>query len=707
MTGVPAAVQPVVKQVTVVIKAGGEVGNHAAQAVVETISTLRSAGCRLILVHGGGNHISRWLKRCDIPVRFHNGRRVTDEATLEVVEMVLSGHVNKAWVGALTAAGIPALGLSGRDGKLITAEPRIEEGIDLGRVGHVTGVNTPLLQSLLDSGNVPVLSPVCQDQEGQSINVNADEVAAAVASAIQAHLLLLLTDVPGVLSDRDDRNSVLPVLDTESVRELLTSPAVTDGMRPKLDSALTAVESGVERVHLIDGTDPSALKTVADRFLTSISQSSDVSSYQDLPGTLIVRSTVTASGDPAPSAQGATTTGGGPTGAWIDRGQKVLMNNYGRLPLAMSHGKGSYVYDVDGRPYLDFVSGLAVTSFGHGNPWLAETLDRQARRLIHCSNLYWIPEQIQLAEKLCELSGMDQWFFANSGTEANEAAIKLARRLGIQRKGPAAFEIITATQSFHGRTFSSLAATGQPKYQEGFGPLPPGFKHVPFGDIDAMAAAITDRTCAILVEPIQGEGGVNIPPAGYLRQLRELCDRHGILLMLDEVQTGIGRTGSWFAFQHEGILPDVITLAKALAGGVPIGAMGARGEAARVLTPGTHASTFGGNPLAAAAALAALETMKRQRLVERSALLGEKALSLLRAAIGDLQTVRDIRGRGLMIGVELTSGAAEVAVQCRQKGLLVNVIGDTVIRLLPPLTLTDEELEAGLTILTDVIKALS
>jgi len=368
------------------------------------------------------------------------------------------------------------------------------------------------------------------------------------------------------------------------------------------------------------------------------------------------------------------------------------MSSYQRLPVAFVRGEGVWLWDTEGRRYLDAVGGIAVCALGHAHPVVAEAVAEQAGVLVHTSNLFRIPLQERLAERLVALAGMDQAFFCNSGAEANEAAIKIARLLGHER-GLEAPAIVVMEGAFHGRTLATLTASGNRKVQAGFEPLVQGFVRVPYGDLEALRAVGANRReiVAVLCEPIQGEGGVVMPPPGYLAGLREVCDRHGWLLMLDEVQTGMCRTGRWFAFQHEGITPDVMTLAKSLGNGVPIGACLARGAAAGLIRPGKHASTFGGNPLACRAALAVLDLLEQGRLAERAAELGEALLERLRRALGDVPGVVEIRGRGLIIGVVLDRPCGEVVERALGLGLLINVTAERVVRLLPPLILSDAE----------------
>ncbi len=380
----------------------------------------------------------------------------------------------------------------------------------------------------------------------------------------------------------------------------------------------------------------------------------------------------------------------------------ALMPTYARLPVAFRRGAGAWLEDTEGRYYLDALSGIAVCGLGHAHPAIADALSDQARTLIHTSNLYGVPLQEKLGEWLCKLSGLEQVFFANSGAEANEAAIKLARRYG-HEKGIHKPEIIVAENAFHGRTLGALTATGNSKAQVGFGPLPEGFVRVPYNDAEAIRAAGNQNTVAVLIEPIQGEGGIRIPDAGYLKALRKLCDEQGWLLMLDEVQAGIGRTGHWFGHQHEAMTADVITVAKALANGVPIGACIAGGPAAGILGPGTHGTTFGGNPLATRAALAVIETIGHDDLLNRAATLGKRILDGFQTALADTPAIRDIRGRGLMIGIELESPCPELVEKALDAGLLINVTAGSVVRLLPPLILTDDEADQLVSTLAPLI----
>jgi predicted acetylornithine/succinylornithine family transaminase len=390
------------------------------------------------------------------------------------------------------------------------------------------------------------------------------------------------------------------------------------------------------------------------------------------------------------------------TDAILEQGQAHLFQNHDRPAAVMVRGEGPWLWDNEDRRYLDLSGGLSVTALGHAHPALARAIASQAARLGHVSNLFYNDKASLLAAALCARSFGERVFFANSGAEANEAAIKLARRYFYAR-GAQRFEIVAATNSFHGRTLGALAATGQPRYHEGFAPLPAGFRHVPYGDADALIAAITPQTALVMLEPMQGEGGVIVPPPGYLAAVRRACDDAGVLLHFDEVQVGMGRTGRLFCHEHDGVIPDTMSLAKALGGGLPIGALVAKEGVAAVLTPGTHASTFGGNPIACAAGLATIEVLEREGLVARSAAIGARILETLRAA--ELPHVTDVRGRGCLIGIEMDAPALPWLEAMRQKSVLASVIAGRVIRLAPAFNIPWEVLDEGLATVIAVIRA--
>jgi len=379
-----------------------------------------------------------------------------------------------------------------------------------------------------------------------------------------------------------------------------------------------------------------------------------------------------------------------------------VMQTYGRYPLTLSKGEGTRVWDDQNNSYLDFVSGIAVNTLGHAHPALTQAICAQAGEMLHCSNLYHIPQQIELAERLCQLSGLESVFFCNSGAEANEAAMKLVRKYFHDQNSPRR-TIITATQSFHGRTMQTLTATGQDKVKVGFNPLPEGFLHVPFNDIDALAEQIDAHTAAIMLEPLQGEGGVNLATTAYLQAVRALCDEHGILLLLDEVQTGMGRTGSMFAFENAAIQPDILTLAKGLGGGMPIGAMLANKKTATTLSPGTHGSTFGGNPLSCRAALTVLDVIAQENLLSNVQQRSQQLCQGLEQLVEKFDDLLAVRGQGLLLGVSCNIEVAPIIQACQAHGLLLLPAGPQVMRILPPLNVSQDEVSQALTLLESAL----
>lgn len=381
-----------------------------------------------------------------------------------------------------------------------------------------------------------------------------------------------------------------------------------------------------------------------------------------------------------------------------------LMAAYGRLPVTMARGNGVRVWDDTGKEYIDALSGVAVCALGHANPAITAAISEQAGQLMHISNLYHIPQQEALGEQLCRLSGMEKAFFGNSGAEANEACIKIARLHG-HKKGIENPTIIVTDTAFHGRTMATIAATGNAKNKVGFGPMLEGFEVVPFNDVAAIESTVKrmDNIVAVMIEPVQGEGGINVPDEDFLKKIRAICDANDLLMIVDEIQTGMGRTGKWFAYQHEGVLPDVISLAKALGNGMPIGACLARGEAAELIQPGSHGSTFGGNPIACRVGLTVVNEIERLNLVERAAELGERMLKGFEQNLHNQSGVTEIRGKGLMLGIELASPCVELVSNALDTGILLNVTAGNVVRLLPPYILTDQEADDLVRRVSDLI----
>lgn len=389
-----------------------------------------------------------------------------------------------------------------------------------------------------------------------------------------------------------------------------------------------------------------------------------------------------------------------------DMANKYIINTYGERPISIVRGEGAYVWDAEGKKYLDFVAGIATNNVGHCHPRVVEAIVDQARKLMHVSNLYYIEPQVKLAKRLVELSFADKCFFCNSGAEANEAAIKLARKYSKENVDEGKFEIITMLKSFHGRTMATITATGQPKYHKGFEPMLPGFKYVPFNDLKALEDALTENTCAIMVEPIQAEGGINIPIEGYLSGIRDLCDRKKLVLIFDEVQTAMGRLGKLFGYQVYDVEPDIMTMAKALGGGAPIGCMATKDHIAESLTPGSHAATFGGNPLVCSAALASLNTIVDEKLSENALRIGAYLMGKLSALKEKYPAIKEVRGRGLLVGMELNVEGKGLVSECMEAGLILNCIGTGIIRFAPPLIIGEEHVDEALPVIEKALADL-
>lgn len=631
-----------------------KLGGNASREQLKELAALRP----VVLVHGGGAQLTDLLQRLGVETRFHEGQRVTDHATLEAAEMVLAGKVNKDLAARLQALGIPAVGICGSDGGLLRS--RITKP-ELGQVGLELEVDPTLLKTLSAAGYLPVVAPLAMTAEGDRLNVNADFAAAAIARALGAEKLVLLTDVDGVRRD----GLTLANLTPAQAREMIAEGSAANGMQAKLEAALAAADGGV----MVQIGSSLACGTVVGKHHgghrehrglqvdSTSAPSFEKNSKIESPPELSVSS--------VPSVVPPTSN---------------LLGNYRRQPIAFTHGKGSTLYSTDGKEYLDFIGGIAVNTLGHAHPTLTKALQDQVGKLLHVSNLFTIPEQEELARQLCALSGMGRAFFCNSGTEANEAALKLARK----HTGRA--RILTAVHSFHGRTMGALAATGNPDYHKGFEPLPQGFESLPYNDLASWT--IDDTVAAVLLEPIQGEGGIIPGDPAFLQGIQELCRKHGALFMLDEVQTGVGRTGQTFCYQHYGLEPDVVTLAKGLGAGVPIGALLMKEELAEVLVPGTHGCTFGGNPLSCRAALTVLEALPQ--LLDNVRQRGEQLQQGLKA-----RGYTNVRGLGLLLGADCPDAKAAEAT-CRERGVLVNAVRPTSLRFAPPLVVTKTEVETAL-----------
>ena len=389
---------------------------------------------------------------------------------------------------------------------------------------------------------------------------------------------------------------------------------------------------------------------------------------------------------------------------WMALSDQCIMGTYKRFPVVLTSGKGMKLWDTDGREYLDFVAGIAVCSLGHAHSAVSEAIKNQADKLIHVSNLYHIDTQIEYARLLIQHTALDKVFFCNSGAEANEGAIKLAKKYGNDRSGGLKNEIITMIGSFHGRTMATITATGQDKFHKGFNPLLAGFQYVPFNDLEALKKAISTKTCAVMIEPIQAEGGIRVPDSDYFKNVRSLCDEKDILLILDEVQVGMGRTGTLFAHEQDGIIPDIVSMAKAMGNGFPIGAVLAKDSVAAAFEPGSHATTFGGNALAMAAAKATLETLLSEDIISNCRNQGVYFISTLNELGKKHPVIKEVRGRGLLVGMELDCEVAGIINKCMDRGLLIASAGPQVLRFVPPLIVTEQEIDKCVDILDDVLR---
>jgi len=637
-----------------------KIGGHACDDAGALAAFARAAAAitaRLVIVHGGGPDVDRIQKAMGRTPRFVAGRRVTDPEDLEFVEMALSGLAQKRIVRALVGAGLPAVGISGVDASCVRAALVPE----LGRVGVPKKVSVDLIHALLDRGFTPVISPVSTGPDGNAVNVNADEVAGAIAAALGVDRLLMISDVDGVLV----HGTVRPFLGAHEVEPLILSGEVSAGMIPKLRAAALASRKGVNEVW-IRATGQMALALPS--------------------GTRISAKDHSASAPPEPL-----------------READLLAGVFAFPRIMLTRGKGSWVWDDQARPYLDFSSALGVAALGHGREDFADLLREQFANLGHCSNLYGNQPSLELADRLIRSSFAKRVWFANSGTEANEAALKFARIFGQAHGGPGKHEIVAMKGGFHGRTAAALAATYHPEYRRPFEPLLPGIRFAAFNDLDDVADVISDATCAVLVEPVQGEGGVIPATSAFLEGLRALCDRHHALLIFDEVQCGLGRLGHVYAYEAYGVTPDLVTLAKPLAAGFPLGAILIGARVAPHLKPGQHGSTFAGGPAACALATRVFDEISRPEFLLQ---VNERACRLrngLETIVKTLPLYSEARGKGLLQALVVADGQdlepQDIIRRARDAGLLVTRAGDRAIRFLPPLNVADTDIDLAVDIM--------
>jgi acetylglutamate kinase len=605
--------------------------------------------------------------------------RVTSVEDLDLVEMSLSGSTNQALVRALAAAGLRAVGLSGCDGSLV----RCDIVPDLGRVGTPTVVDVRIVAALLSTGFTPVISPVSLGPDGEAVNVNADEVACALAAAVGAERLLLLSDVSGVMVEGESSSEVAG----DEVEALVASGQVTGGMIPKLRAAATAAgEVGEVRVGTFDGR-PLA----------------------DIAGTRIRGRHRNDTGPVGPTAEHEPSATGRRLPAPAEA--QVLAGVFQYPRLMLSRGEGSHVWDVDGHRYLDFTAGLGVAALGHGRRDLAAALGEQFAQLGHCSNLFGNLPALELAAGLRDSSFAARIWFANSGTETIEAALKFSRLHGRAAGGPRKTAIVAFKGGFHGRTMGALAATYDPHYRRPFAPLVPGVRFATFNDDESMRRVIDDRVCAVLVEPVQGEGGVVPARPEFLRGLRAICDANNALLVFDEVQCGLGRLGHLHAYQAYGVVPDLVAIAKPIAAGLPLGALLIGERVAEHLRPGQHGSTFAGGPAVCAVALRVLDAIAERSFLSRVRDLGGRLRAGLERLAEDSPLFRSARGLGLMQALVIADprrySPADFVLGARENGLLVTRAGTDAVRILPPLNVSEDEIAEGLAILRDVAQAIT
>ena len=648
----------------IVVKYGGSamVDEELKRHVIEDVTLLKLCGFKPIIVHGGGKEISKWVGKVGKEPQFINGLRVTDEETMEIAEMVL-GRVNKSLVQLVESLGVRAIGISGKDGELLKVEKKLSNGEDIGFVGDVKQVNAQILYDLLEKDFLPIICPIGMDDDYNTYNINADDAACAIARAMQVEKLAFLTDIEGVYKDPKDPSTLISELEVEEAKHLIGDGYIGGGMLPKLQNCIDAIESGVSRVHIIDGRIPHCL-------LLEIFTNKGI-------GTAILSKKV-----------GITM-----VNSKIQAAEENLIHVYNRFPIALDHGEGMYLYDTEGKEYLDFAAGFAVSGLGYDNKELNQALKDQIDKLYHTSNLYYHESCGEAAQELNRISGMDRVFFTNSGGEANEGALKAARRYAYTKK-TGRYEFIAMNNSFHGRSFGAVSVTGHDSYREPFEPVVPGVKFATFNDLDSVKALVSDKTCAIILEPLQGEGGINLATQEFMEGIRKICDENGILMICDEVQCGMGRTGSMFAWQGFGVKPDILTMAKAIGNGIPVGAFAMTEEVAKYsLQPGDHGATYGGNPLACTAVKTVIKIFERDHIVDHVNAVAPYLTKRLDELVEELDCVTERKGKGLMQGIVVTKPLAEVNKRAIEEGILIIQAQGNVIRFVPPLIVEEKHID--------------
>ena len=646
---------------TIVVKYGGNAMTDEGlkKQVTEDIILLSLTGVRVVLVHGGGPEISEMMEKLGKKPEFIEGLRVTDKETVDIVQMVLAGKVNKSLVSLIGAQGGKAIGISGMDGGLLEATAKDEQ---LGYVGEITGVKISVVLDLLEKGYIPVVSTLGYDGKGNTYNINGDTAAAAIAGALGAERLIMMTDIAGILRDRNDPSSLIPEISIEEAEKLYRDGVISDGMIPKVNCCISALKKGVKNTVILDGRVP---HSILMELLTNEGAGTMIMEKRDM--------------------------------TIKEKDQNYVAGTYRRYPVVLSHGKGSLIWDESGKEYIDMGSGIGVTSFGIADDEWQTAVASQAGKLQHVSNLYYTEPCARLAEKLCEKTGMSRVFFSNSGAEANECAIKAARKYAAEKKGPEYSTIVTLKNSFHGRTLTTLAATGQDHYHELYQPLTPGFVSIDTNNVyELEAVGSNHKIAAILLECIQGEGGVIDLKKSFVNEVVEYAQAHDILIIVDEVQTGNGRTGKLYSYMNYGFQPDIVTTAKGLAGGLPLGATLLGEKVKDVFGFGDHGSTFGGNPVCCAAAITILDRINED-LLEEVRDKSKYLFDTFRGANG----IEAVSGIGLMIGLKTKKPSAEVVEKCMEKGVLCLTAKDKV-RLLPALNIPMDVLKKAAAIIKEV-----
>lgn len=646
---------------TVVVKYGGNamIDEGLKQQVMEDIVLLWLIGVKIVLVHGGGPEINDLMNKLGKKPNFVDGLRVTDKETVDIVQMVLAGKVNKTLVNLLEMKGGKAIGLSGMDGKLIEATVKDEK---LGYVGEITKVHIDPITDILEKGYIPVVSTLGCDSEGNTYNINGDTAAAYIAGALRAERLIMMTDIAGILRDRNDPSSLITEISISEAEKLHKDGVISDGMIPKVNCCIEALRKGVKNVVIMDGRVP---HSILMELLTNEGAGTMFTEKRNM--------------------------------CVKEKDASYIAGTYNRFPVVLSHGKGSLIWDENGKEYIDMGSGIGVTSFGIADDKWHDAVSEQSGKLQHTSNLYYTEPCTTLAEKLCEKTGMSKVFFSNSGAEANECAIKVARKYAAEKKGSDCNTIVTLKNSFHGRTLTTLAATGQEHYHELYQPLTPGFVSIDVSNIyELEAVGASRKIAAVMIECIQGEGGVNTIDKAFINEVADYAEKHDVLIIVDEVQTGNGRTGKLYSYMNYGIKPDIVTTAKGLAGGLPLGATLLGEKVKDVLGHGDHGSTFGGNPVCCAAAISILDRIDDKMLGEVS----EKSKYLF-DTFSNAKGIESVSGMGLMIGLKTVRPAFDVVKECMENGVLCLTAKDKV-RLLPALNIPMDVLRKA----ADIIKSV-